>query len=130
MKLLPKSRKGKLIVGAVLIFCVFGYLLYAGIRDTQIYYATPSEVLTMQKDQYGEGIRMGGVAVGNSVEWDAKNLVLKFEVADDKSSVPVVYRGVVPDTFKTGSEVVVEGTYAEGVFNATVLMPKCASKYE
>jgi cytochrome c-type biogenesis protein CcmE len=50
---------------------------------------------------------------------------------DGGESLPVIYQGVVPDTFKVGNEVVVEGTLkSNGIFQAYTLMPKCPSKYE
>jgi cytochrome c-type biogenesis protein CcmE len=60
---------------------------------------------------------------------------LRFAVADigaaQAKSVPVVYRGSVPDLFKTGRDVVVDGTYRNGVFVAkrNTLVTKCPSKY-
>ena len=49
-----------------------------------------------------------------------------------KQIIPVVYQGIIPDTFKDDSEVVVEGAYdsSEELFHATVLLAKCPSKYE
>jgi cytochrome c-type biogenesis protein CcmE len=60
---------------------------------------------------------------------------LRFAVADigaaHAMSVPVVYRGSVPDLFKVGRDVVVDGTYQHGVFVAkrNTLVTKCPSKY-
>ncbi|MGQ9629054.1 MAG: cytochrome c maturation protein CcmE [bacterium] len=126
-----KSKRNKFIVGGLIVFGAIGYLIYAGIRDTRVYYMTPSEILARGEKAYGEGLRLGGIVVDGSIDWDAKNLILKFEVADEKTTMPVVYRGVAPDAFKNGVEIVVEGTYTpEGVFKATALFPKCPSKYE
>ena len=52
-------------------------------------------------------------------------------MGDEKGTLDVDYRGVVPDSFKPGGEVIVEGKYnKDGKFLATAIMPKCASKYE
>jgi cytochrome c-type biogenesis protein CcmE len=57
-------------------------------------------------------------------------LRLLFEIKDEKAAIAVDYKGVVPDSFKPGREVVIEGTYAgDGRFKAITIMPKCASKY-
>jgi cytochrome c-type biogenesis protein CcmE len=60
-------------------------------------------------------------------------LVLRFTLNDvigSDVSLPVVYRGAVPDTFKVGNGVIVEGTYtADGIFEATAILARCASKY-
>ncbi len=96
-----------------------------------MYYMTPSEIIAGEREIYGEGLRLGGIVVDGSIEWDAKNLLLAFQVKDEKNSLPVIYQGVVPDAFENGVEIVVEGTYTEdGVFKATTLLPKCPSKYE
>ena len=42
----------------------------------------------------------------------------------------VSYRGAVPDTFKPGAEVIVEGGMAGPQFAARTLMTKCPSKYQ
>jgi len=95
------------------------------------YYLTVSEVLAKSSEIQNQTIRVGGNVSPNSVQWDPKDLRLLFKIEDDKSSLNVDYRGVVPDSFKPGREVVVEGTYkSNGQFVATTIMPKCASKYE
>jgi cytochrome c-type biogenesis protein CcmE len=64
---------------------------------------------------------------------DGHERALRFRLRDrdGNASVPVVYRGSVPDLFKTGREVVVEGTLVNGTFVAVrnSLVTKCPSKY-
>jgi cytochrome c-type biogenesis protein CcmE len=82
-------------------------------------------------DAYGQGLRLGGIVMDGSIEYDSQNLILEFQVTDTEFAMPVVYKGIVPDTFKNGVEIVVEGTYSpDGVFQATALFPKCPSKYD
>jgi cytochrome c-type biogenesis protein CcmE len=50
-------------------------------------------------------------------------------MADDGGSLPVVYKGMIPDIFGPGIQVVVEGRYVDGTFQATSLLAKCPSKY-
>ena len=67
------------------------------------------------------------------VTGDAHGAGLHFRLRDVKgtATVPVVYKGSVPDLFKPGRDVVVQGRYANGVFTATpgTLVTKCPSKY-
>jgi cytochrome c-type biogenesis protein CcmE len=49
---------------------------------------------------------------------------------DKEVSLPVVYHGTVPDTFKVGRQVVLEGHYKDDVFTAKSILTKCASRYE
>ncbi len=125
-----KKGKRKLILITVLAMSVIGYLVYAGIRDTMVYYLTVSELVQQGLQSSNGGVRVGGKVVEGSIIWDPKGLRLRFIMRDDRATLPVVYQGVVPDSFKQGRKVIVEGVYAEGLFTATQIMPTCPSKYE
>ncbi len=126
-----KGKKTKFIVGGVIISLTIGYLVYAGVRDTQVYYMTPTEVMAKGEAIYGQGVRISGRIEDGSINWDPRELELSFVLVDGKEKIPVHYHGVVPDTFKYGVEVVVEGKLAAGQpFEATNLLAKCPSKYE
>ena len=115
----------------MVILSVIGYLIFTGIRDTMTYFLTVSEVLAKSPETQTDTLRVGGKVSPASVQWDPKELKLLFKIEDEKSSLNVHYKGVVPDSFKPGGEVVIEGKYiADGLFTATTIMPKCASKYE
>ena len=126
-----KKKKIKPIIVSCVIFLVIGYLIYAGLRDTMTYYLTVSEVLAGTTEIGNDPIRVGGIVSPSSVKWDPKDLKLSFTLKEEDSSLAVDYQGVVPDSFKPGIEVVLEGIYSgNGQFKATTIMPKCASKYE
>ncbi len=130
-----KNRKLKPIIISVVILSVFGYLVYAGVRDTMTYYLSVSEVLANPPEVQNDNIvRIGGKVTPASVKWDPKSLELAFKLVDmeDKEySLLISYKGVVPDSFKPGIDVLLEGRYkGEGKFAAVTIMPKCGSKYE
>jgi len=128
---MKKKKKIKPLIVSCVIFLVIGYLIYAGLRDTMTYYLTVSEVLAGTTEVGNEPIRVGGIVSPSSVQWDPKDLKLSFTLEEKDSSLEVNYQGVVPDSFKPGIEVVLEGIYSgNGQFKATTIMPKCASKYE
>jgi len=80
---------------------------------------------------YEQNVRLTGVIQGESTDWNAQDLILKFEIADESGRLPVVYKGLRPDMFQDGAQAVVEGRYTEGgTFEAHNLMLKCPSKYE
>jgi cytochrome c-type biogenesis protein CcmE len=57
-------------------------------------------------------------------------MLLRFQLLGRQGRVPVIYEGVVPEMFRAGADVVVEGRRDDaGTFRATQLMTKCASKY-
>lgn len=125
--------KSKPIIISMVVVSVVGYLIYTGIRDTMTYYLTVSEVLAQAPTSKNQTLRIGGSISPGSVAWDPKNLKLQFVIQDnqeDKNGITVDYNGVVPDSFKPGREVIVEGILMDnGMFKANTIMPKCASKY-
>jgi len=125
-----KKGKRKLILITVLAMSVIGYLVYAGVRDTMVYYLTVSELVQQGLQSSNGGVRVGGKVLEGSIIWDPKDLRLRFIMGDKKTKLPVVYQGVVPDSFKQGRKVVIEGVYADGLFTASQIMPTCPSRYE
>lgn len=126
------SRAIKILVGAVVIGVAVGALVWVGVGRGSVYYYTVSELVTKGPTQQA---RVSGELVGGSVE-GLGTTTLKFVLHDrDRSdqTISVVYNGAIPDSFKdqADSEVVAEGDLvAGGSFIATVLIPKCPSKYE
>jgi len=125
-----KKQGKKLILITVLAVAVIGYLVYTGVRDTMVYYLTVGELVENGSQSSDGGVRVSGKVLEGSVTWDPKALRLRFLVGDEKATLPVIYQGVVPDSFKPGREVVIEGTYMGGEFAANQIMPTCPSKYE
>jgi len=128
---MKKRIKYKPIIISAVIILVIGYLIYTGLRDTMVFYLTVSEVLAIAPGELTETQKVGGTVTAGSVQWEPKTLKLSFKLEDKQANLLVNYAGVVPDSFKPGAEVIVEGTYrGDGTFRATTIMPKCASKYE
>src|SRR5262245_63884941 len=101
----------RFIIGAVLIAAAVSYLVYAGIRTTSMYYFEMDEFLAQRTAHAGQDMRVKGWVRHGSIKWDARANDLAFEIArqDDSDGVPVSYRGILPDMFAEGREVVVEG---------------------
>jgi len=128
---LKKKLQYKPIIISAVILLVIGYLIYTGLRDTMVFYLTVSEVMAKPPGDLTDTQKVGGIVTAGSVQWDPKTLKLSFKLEDQQAGLIVHYSGVVPDSFKPGTEVIVEGTYrGDGTFWATTIMPKCASKYE
>ena len=128
---MKKRKKYKAIIISAVILVVIGYLIYTGLRDTMVFYLTVSEVMAKSPEDLTDTQKVGGTVTAESVQWDPKTLKLSFKLEDQQANLLVNYSGVVPDSFKPGTEVIVEGTYrGDGSFWATTIMPKCASKYE
>jgi cytochrome c-type biogenesis protein CcmE len=122
----------RFIVGAILIAAAVSYLVYAGIKTTSIYYFEMDQFLTQRSAHAGEDLRVKGWVRTGSIQWDAATSSLAFELArkDGTDPVPVSYKGILPDMFAEGREVVVEGRYETPGLRAKQIMTSCPSKYE
>ncbi len=122
-----------LIVGALILGAI-SYLMFSGINDSMVYYYTVSEALEMAQELDNRGIRVGGYVQAGTIQKDNSQSQVEFLVFEKESdrTLPVIYQGIIPDTFKDNAEVVVVGMYRpeEGIFHANVLLAKCPSKYE
>lgn len=126
-------RKRRFVIAGVAILLAMGYLLYSAFLGGAAYFLTVGEFKAQAATMASERVRLGGLVVPGSVNWDSKSLIIKFNIRDEATgdTLPVVYKGVVPDTFQPGNEVVVEGRLAaSGEFQADTLLAKCPSKYE
>ena len=77
------------------------------------------------------GVKVGARVVSGTIVRDPSGRSLTFKMTDGSKTYDVQYRGIAPDTFTDGVDVVVEGRLdANGTFQATTLLAKCASRYE
>jgi cytochrome c-type biogenesis protein CcmE len=126
----------KFLLGAVIIVASVGLLMFQGVKETGVYFLTPTELAaktTADPTFYNVGLKMGARVVPGSVRRDAAAQTIDFQVTDGTHTYPVTYRGLVPDTFTDANdiEVVVEGRLGkDGVFHATDVLAKCGSRYE
>lgn len=122
--------RGKILIAVIVMLLAGTYLAYTGARGSMAYYLTVSELLDRGTAIAGSDIRLGGKVRAGSVNWDQVGGLLQFQATDGARFLPVSYRGVVPDTFKPGADVVVEGKYDGTTFTAVRLFAKCPSKFE
>lgn len=124
----------KFVVGGSLVLVTVGYLMASGIRETGVYYLTPSELqqkVATDRSIYDVGMKIGARVVRGSISRDVGTQTITFRITDGTASYPVVYRGLAPDTFTDEADVVVEGRLQrDGTFHATTLLAKCGSRYE
>ncbi len=117
------------IVGAL------AWLAVGGINDTKTYYKTISELNQMSDQGKDKRLRVGGDIAAHSIKRDGQNvefMLVQVEGAN-QLSLKVVYSGAdpLPDTFKDGAQALADGKRGpDGVFHATKIQAKCASKYE
>jgi cytochrome c-type biogenesis protein CcmE len=122
----------RFVIGAALIAAAVSYLVYAGIRSTSVYYFEIDEFLPRRAAHEGEDLRVKGWVRTGSIKWDARTNDLAFDLArqDGSGPIPIAYKGILPDMFAEGREVVVEGRHAATGITAKQIMTSCPSKYE
>lgn len=118
---------------AILMAIIVGSLLWlatAGIQNSQTYYKTIAELRQMGGTAQNRHLRVGGDVVGKSIVH--AGLVTTFNLSWENQVLPVSYEGrdPLPDTFKDGAQALADGRLGpDGVFHASEIQAKCASKY-
>ena len=120
----------KLAVVGIVLLASLGYLGFAGVRDGWVYYLDVDQFLADAK-YHADRVRLCGRVDEEGLAVHRGRLVASFSLLGSTQSIAVAYKGVIPDAFTAGGDVVVEGQLDEqGTFQADVLMTKCASKYQ
>ena len=118
---------------ALLFLGGVGYLIFSGLSENSTYFLDVAEAKVQDQSKLGN-IRLFGTVQNGTIVPPSEGLGVSFNLEDqhDKSqTMQVRYTGIVPDTFKDGAEVIVEGgVQPDGTFSAKVLMTKCPSKYQ
>jgi cytochrome c-type biogenesis protein CcmE len=127
-----KSQRQRVRIGvAVAIFVgVITALAVSGVQSDKSYYVTINELQQMGGKAYTRHLRVAGNVVPGSIEH--RGTSANFVLVENDKKLPVDYEGAEPppDTFKDNSQALAIGTYGrDGVFHATQLQAKCASKY-
>ncbi len=123
------NRKAKFIAGGLVIVAALGYLVYAGVSQSSVYFVTPGEL--QAAPVAGKAYRLGGMVQPGTLKWQPKSLDLAFVLSDGQASVPVRHKGAPPDLFAEGRGAVVEGTWSgDGYFKASLIMAKHSEEYK
>ena len=122
------TRSRKLLIGTFVIFLTLSYLVVTAARGSSTYYLTVGELKA--RGPSDQTVRVAGDVRGESIGWNARELLLTFEISDESGVLPVSYHGPRPDMLLDGATAVLEGRYSEGAFEADTLLLKCTSKYE
>ncbi len=126
----------RFVIGGLVIVSAIAYLMYTGIRETSAYYLTIQEFLPRKESLQGSALRVAGRVAPGSVQYDPKTLHLTFQIGEFVNgstagpSVPVEFTGIKPDMFGEGRDVIIEGRYSGGTFEAHKVLTSCPSKYE
>jgi cytochrome c-type biogenesis protein CcmE len=120
----------KIIAATVIILATVAYLALTGVRDNKSYYVTIGELHSMGNKAYVRHLRVAGNVAPGSIH--RVGTFVDFSLLEQGRKLDVSYKGTEPppDTFKDDAQALAVGTYGhDGVFHATELQAKCASKY-
>jgi cytochrome c-type biogenesis protein CcmE len=114
------------LIGVAMLSVATALVLFAFNKNIVFFYS-PTDLLA-QPQPVGQGFRLGGLVEQGSVAKDGTTI--RFRITDKKNTLLVVYRGVLPDLFREGQGVVVEGSLApDGSFTASSVLAKHDEKY-
>jgi len=126
MMVRPKHQRLVLVMLALAALVGAVMLAMWGLKDRAAYFYTPSDIGAAAP---GRAMRLGGMVDIGSLVHDPDGVTIRFTVSDGKASLPVTYRGIVPDLFREGSGVVAEGRMNRGTFVADNILAKHDERY-
>jgi len=122
-----KQRRLYFVLLGLLALGAAATLVLTAISDSLVYFYTPSDLVAKPQPE-GRRMRIGGLVQDHSVIRDGKSVT--FVVTDLTQSLPVTYAGILPDLFREGQGVVVEGKMGpDGRFLAAEVLAKHDEKY-
>jgi len=125
------KKYGKFAVLIAIVIAALVWLASSGASETKTYYKTISELSQMGDRAYTDRLRVAGDVAGGSIQH--ANGQVNFTLTQDKRELKVSYTGAdpLPDTFRDGAQALADGRMGhDGIFHATKIQAKCASKYE
>ena len=127
MKGLKKTRRIQIIVVAFIALALSTALIGYAMKDGINFFRSPAQVASMPP-KAGEVFRLGGlVEVGSLVRGQGD--VISFKITDTKYTIPVSFKGVLPDLFAEGAGVIAMGQMEDGTFVASDILAKHDEKY-
>ena len=125
----PRHKRIAMIAGGLTAIAVAAGLVLTAFQQNLVFFFTPSQVAAHEAPQ-GKTFRIGGMVEKGSVARQPDGLTVRFTVTDTAKSIPVTYRGALPDLFREGKGVVAQGRIgADGVFHASEVLAKHDENY-
>jgi len=124
------KTKAKFGIGVAIILVTLSCLAYVGAQQSKTYYHTISEIPTLNGTALHQRLRVGGDVMNGSIQHYSGRV--DFTLVEQGKTLPVSYVGTdpLPDTFKDGAQALAGGRLgSDGVFHASEIQAKCASKY-
>ncbi|MFZ1414309.1 MAG: cytochrome c maturation protein CcmE [Defluviicoccus sp.] len=123
----PKHRRLTFVIIGLALLAVAAALVLSASRESLVFFQTPSEIIA-KAPAPDRRLRIGGLVEAGSLERAAGGAV-RFRVTDGAETVPVSFKGILPDLFREGQGVVAEGRLENGVFMADQVLAKHDENY-
>ena len=123
----PRHKRAAIVVGIVAAVGIAAALVLNAFQSNLVFFYSPSQVAAKEAP-VGRTFRLGGLVKAGSVQRDGVDV--HFQVTDTVQTIPVRYRGILPDLFKEGKGVVAQGQVGnDGVFVAREVLAKHDENY-
>jgi cytochrome c-type biogenesis protein CcmE len=125
----PRHKRFALIAAGVAALGIAAFLVLGAFEKNLVFFFTPSQVAANEAPRE-RTFRIGGMVETGSVKRQPDGVSVQFKVTDTAKTMPVVYKGVLPDLFREGKGVVAQGKIgADGVFVASEVLAKHDENY-
>jgi cytochrome c-type biogenesis protein CcmE len=129
MALKARHRRFAWIGAGLAVLAIAAALVLNAFRSNLVFFYTPSQVFADEAPK-GRNFRIGGLVEPGSLQRAGGSVEVSFKVTDNARTVPVVYKGILPDLFKEGKGVVAQGILRpDGVFVASQVLAKHDENY-
>ena len=117
------------IIASLAAIGLAAWLVLGAFRNNLVFFFSPTQIATKEAP-VGKTFRIGGLVENGSLKRETDGLTVRFSVTDTANSIPVVYKGILPDLFKEGRGCVAQGRInSDGVFYADQIMAKHDENY-
>jgi cytochrome c-type biogenesis protein CcmE len=124
-----RHKRIAFIVVALASLSVAAYLVAGAFRNNLVFFFSPTQVAAKEAP-INRTFRIGGLVQEGTVKREPDGLTVRFTVTDTAQSIPVVYKGILPDLFKEGRGCVAQGKLSgDGVFQAEQVLAKHDENY-
>jgi len=125
----PRHKRFVLVGVGVAGLALAAGLVLSAFQKNLVFFFTPTQVAAKEAP-VGKSFRIGGLVEKGSVKREADGVSVQFIVTDTAKSIPVVYRGILPDLFREGKGVVTQGKLGpDGTFRADEVLAKHDENY-
>jgi cytochrome c-type biogenesis protein CcmE len=123
-----KRRRLLAVLAGLGMLGIASALVLTAFSDNLVFFYSPTDLKTKHVAE-GRRLRIGGLVEKASVEREADGKTYHFRITDGANSIPVTYTGLLPDLFREGQGVVVEGTLGGGQVAAAEVLAKHDERY-